>query len=293
MNRLHRLMVIGTAAILAACTAAPPAGEMATTRSTGATIVELESRFAATSRTHGARAAFLEFLADDSIVLQPGPVWGRAAWESNEDLPGTLDWSPDRAEISSDGDLGFSTGPWTLTPVKPGPIAEGRYLTVWKKLPAGWRVVFDGGYLRRRDSEPLVLGSGASIDQARCQGGPAILAGELQVKDLGLSGSASGAGYAERVLQRTVAGFAAFHAPDFEGARDLVAQQRVLSALPATTQLWPMGAEVAASGDIGFTYGLSAPATDASADASYVHIWCRAADGWRLLLELRTKLPSS
>jgi len=25
--------------------------------------------------------AFLEFLAGDAVVLQPGPVWGRAAWE--------------------------------------------------------------------------------------------------------------------------------------------------------------------------------------------------------------------
>ncbi len=35
---------------------------------------------AAASRERGARAAFLEFLDQESIVLQPGPIWGRAAW---------------------------------------------------------------------------------------------------------------------------------------------------------------------------------------------------------------------
>ena len=291
MKTAKRLPVVGSIVLLASCASAPPASEVVSPPPGGATIVALEQRFAGASRARGARAAFLEFLADEAIVLQPGPVWGRAAWETSGELPGVLDWSPDIAELSAAGDLGFSTGPWLLTPQEPGNVVEGRYLSVWKRLPAGWRVVFDGGFGRRPGDKVLVLGSTPQLDQAQCQPGPAILAGELQLKDLSLSGSAAGAGYAERVLSRAANGFAAFLPPDVEGARDVAAQRAALSVLPSTTQLWPMGAGIAGSGDIGFTYGLSAPTKDGPADSSYVHVWCRETDGWRLLVELRSSLP--
>ena len=58
-------------------------------------------------------------------------------------------------------------------------------------------------------------------------------------------------------------------------------------------QYWPMGAGIASSGDLGYSYGLSAPDPGASADASYVHIWCRHGGDWRLALQLRTSLPSN
>ena len=74
---MHRI------ALLVACATQPAARQREQQPEPSArVIVDLEARFAAASRQKGARTAFLEFLADDSIVLQPGPVWGRAAWES-------------------------------------------------------------------------------------------------------------------------------------------------------------------------------------------------------------------
>lgn len=293
MLRVARSIAAGAAIMLASCAAAPPAGRPAAVADGGAWIAELESRFAEASRARGARAAFLEFLAADSIVLQPGPVWGRATWEAAEDLPGTLDWAPDMALLSAGGELGFSTGPWTLRPREPGPVVEGRYLSVWRRTADGWRVVFDGGFGRKPGDEPLVPGAAPRLDPAPCEPGPAVPSGELQLADLALSGSASGEDHAARVLARAASGLVVFHPPDVEGARDGQAQRVALSALPVTTQLWPMGAGIAGSGDLGFSYGLSAPAPDATADAAYVHVWCRAADGWRLLVALRTPLSPS
>lgn len=282
---------LACASLVPAATAAEPPESATAARAGGATVVELEGRFAEASRSRGARAAFLQFLAEDSIVLQPGPVWGRAAWEAQEDRPVTLDWAPDIAQLAVAGDLGFSTGPWVLTPRGEGSVVEGRYLSVWQRKPDGWRVVFDGGFARRPAGEPQSLAVSAVLDPGVCKAGPAILPGELQVIDLGLSGSDAGPGHAERVMQRAGTGFALFHPPDVEGARKPTAMEAALSALPATTQLWPMGARVASSGDLGFSYGLSAPSVDASADSTYVHVWCREADGWRLLVKLRTDLP--
>jgi ketosteroid isomerase-like protein len=95
------------------------------------------------------KAAFLEFLGEDSIVLQPGPVWGRAAWTVRKEVMAKLEWVPDRAQLAQSGDFGFTTGAWLLTPADPAAgKAEGRYFTVWQQSAGGWRVLFDGGFGR-------------------------------------------------------------------------------------------------------------------------------------------------
>jgi ketosteroid isomerase-like protein len=252
-------------------------------------VVDLEGRFAAASRDKGARAAFLEFLAEDAIVLQPGPVWGRAAWEAADELAGTLDWAPDWAELAGDEALGFATGRWLLTPAE-GARVEGRYLTVWRKGAGGWAVVFDGGFGRRAAETVTSPAPLARLGVAKCEPGSRTPPGELQLRDLALSGSADKP-YGARVSAQLGPMAVLFHPRAVEGHRDRAAQQAALDALAVTTQLWPMGSAVAASGDLGYTYGLSAPAADAKADASYAHIWCRVGGEWTLLLGLRTALP--
>jgi hypothetical protein len=83
-----------------------------------------------------------------------------------------------------------------------------------------------------------------------------------------------------------------FDGPSIEGAGVAAAREAALAKLPMALHYWPMGAGIASSSDLGYSYGLSAPDPGASADASYVHIWCRNGGGWRLALQLRTSLPS-
>ena len=255
-------------------------------------IVDLEARFASASRERGARAAFLEFLGEESIVLQPGPTWGRAAWTTAEELPGTLDWSPDRVQIAANGDLGFATGPWLFTPRDPaGRGTEGRYVTVWRKARDGWRVRFDGGFGRRPQGAWEARSKDPALRPFACEPGAAVPPGELQLLDLAMSGIPGGETHAERMLPSMDAATTLFHDPVVEGARDAAARTTAIASLPATLQYWPMGAGIASSGDVGYSYGLSAAAPGASADASYVHIWCRRGVGWRLALQLRSRLP--
>lgn len=254
-------------------------------------IVDLEHRFASASRERGARSAFLEFLAEDSIVLQPGPVFGRAVWESAGEMPDTLDWAPDWAEVAADGALGFSTGPWRLGPVAGADaVAEGRYLSVWRREGGRWGVVFDGGFGRRPGGAALSLATEPRLNVARCERGTMTPAGDLQALDAQLSGTPFEP-YAVRVLARRMDEGALYHAPDVDGVRGEGAWEQALRELPDTTQLWPMGGAVASSGDVGYTYGLSSPALDAAAEAAYANLWCRSGDGWRLLVQLRRPLP--
>jgi len=279
--------------LVTACPAPQQEKSSGAAPATDASIVELEARFAAASRQRGARAAFLEFLGEDSIVLQPGPTWGRAAWTVAEELSGTLDWLPDRAQISAAGDLGFASGHWVLTPRDPeGRRVEGRYVTVWRLTGEGWRVLFDGGFGRKpagaweaRSKDPVLRPYG-------CETGKGVPPGELQLLDLAISGISDGETHQQRIVPRMSVATTLFHAPAVEGASDAAARAATLAALPATLQYWPMGGDIASSGDLGYTYGLSAPAPGASADASYVHVWCRRGDGWWLALQLRSNLPA-
>src|SRR5947209_5514670 len=75
-------------------------------------LVEAERAFARASVARGTRAAFLENLADDSVIFHPHPVDGKTWWTAQAKRPGLLTWRPVFADVSGAGDLGYTTGPW-------------------------------------------------------------------------------------------------------------------------------------------------------------------------------------
>ncbi len=111
-------------------------------------LVETEISFAKTSETKGTKAAFLEFLDDDGIIFQPTEINGKASWMARPDSPSLLSWRPNWADISSDGNLGYTTGGWEFRPKgkTDDPNAFGQYVTIWKKKPDGsFKAILDIG----------------------------------------------------------------------------------------------------------------------------------------------------
>jgi ketosteroid isomerase-like protein len=111
-------------------------------------LVEMERAFAKAAAAKGTRDAFIEFLADDGIIFQPGPVNGKKYWTERQPSKGLLSWEPVFADVSRAGDLGYTTGPWEFRPNGPEdkPVAFGQYFTIWKKQPDGaWKAVLDRG----------------------------------------------------------------------------------------------------------------------------------------------------
>lgn len=107
-------------------------------------LLETEYAFSELART-SVRAAFLQYLAADSLVLQPAPTPGRAFYEAQHDDSNGLEWYPAMVDLAGSADLGFTTGPWIYRNAAGGQI-HGHFLTVWKRDPAcQWRVEFDGG----------------------------------------------------------------------------------------------------------------------------------------------------
>src|SRR2546426_10798537 len=111
-------------------------------------IVEAERAFARGAAAKGTRDAFLEFLADDGIIFQPGPVNGKQFWQARTPRKGLLSWEPIFADVSLAGDMGYTTGPYEFRPNGAGdkPTAFGQYFTIWKKQTDGsWKVALDRG----------------------------------------------------------------------------------------------------------------------------------------------------
>ena len=108
-------------------------------------LVATEYAFADAAQT-SIRGAFLEYLAADALVLNPGPTPGRAVYEAAPPSHNKLEWYPSVVGIAGSGDLGFTSGPWVLTSAAGGARAQGHFLTVWRRdSTCSWHIQFDGG----------------------------------------------------------------------------------------------------------------------------------------------------
>lgn len=138
------LVLVAAAAVAPAVDAAPVDDVLAADRA-----------FAALARARGPRAAFTEYADPQAIMFRAGvgPVKGiDAIRRVFEDPPAaTPVWEPEAAEVAASGDLAYSWGPFTWTPVPDGPLAgkpplTGYYVSIWKKQPDGrWKWVVDLG----------------------------------------------------------------------------------------------------------------------------------------------------
>lgn len=96
----------------------------------------------------------VSFYADDGALYPPNaPISAgipaiKVAWTGMMNLPGfQVNWVPSRVEAAKSGDLGWSTGTYTMTTTLPGTAGtndHGKYVAVWKKQSDGnWKVEAD------------------------------------------------------------------------------------------------------------------------------------------------------
>lgn len=271
-----------------------------------ASLVAAERAFARTSVEKGVRESFLEFFADDGINFQPHPTKTREAYLSQPAPavrpPITLDWGPVWADVSAAGDLGYTTGPYTLTDNSPQkrPTRHGYYFSIWKKQPDGnWKVAVDLG----------------TQNEAPAAGPPAFHAPSLsrfKRADPKWSGDEGRAGLMnlERKVQQEAQarGFVKVFPAYLTSESRLHRQQMLplvgdaairayLSQKGASMTWEPTKADIAESGELGYTYGSyelrdNPTAAVAIEKGYYVRVWKREADGkWKVALDVTHPLP--
>ena len=266
-------------------------------------VVEAERAFARAAATKGTRDAFLEFLAGDGIIFQPGPVNGKQFWQARASRKGLLSWEPIFADVSLVGDMGYTTGPYEFRPdgAADKPIAFGQYFTVWKKQSDGlWRVALDRGTSNPQPSGPI-----APLQFPKDEGPVTkkvdVYAATGRALLLNLEAEFSNASSSQGIEK-------AFHSYLADDARlfrensfPAVGKQAALALLSPKKGIlrWqPTMADISHSGDLGYTYGtydLKGASGDQKPEhGNYVRVWKRQVNGrWKVVIDILNPMPSS
>ena len=259
-------------------------------------LVEAERAFAAASLARGTRAAFLEYLAEDSILFRPGPVAGKKWIEDHPAPPTLLTWEPVFADVAESGDLGYTTGPWEIRPSSPTdkPTAHGHFLSVWKRQTDGaWKVVVDLGISHAAPAgTSRTLQPGVNAGSGKARRGTRIdeERSELLAFDRELANAVSEKGSAQAYLRFLADDARLYRASTFPivGKREIFA---MLSQNAGRPVLQPNRGDISSTADLGYTYGTSRMMSPDSAGgmvSNYVHIWKRKGNRWTLILDVES-----
>lgn len=258
-------------------------------------IVEGERKFYEMSQAQGTRAAFLEFLSDDSIVFEPGPTDGKKVWNARPEGSVWLSWQPVFAAMSRSADLGYTTGPAEYRKNKEDqkPFRYGQYISVWQKQKDGaWKVALDVGHENppptNRPAEPELSFSNEGSDIKAAAVGARRRFADAQKKFAAAAKLDSTMAIAEAAREDVRVHREAM----FPGlGKDAVGL--MLSVRRGKLSLTQMGERMSVAGDLACVYGKYLLARAQSDERGhYLQIWRASDDGaWKLALDFQTPVP--
>jgi hypothetical protein len=238
-------------------------------------LAAAERAFAAHSVRENARAAFLANFASDGMVVRNG--WTRAmpALEAQAPAPIVLDWHPVYVEAARGGDLGLSTGPWTVTPGDPAKHeAHGQFVSVWGNDGGGWKVLADIGIAHPEaalQSAPLVTRVAMASD----------CAARLEQAERGFAAAASRHGV-QGALREFAAADLRFYR---EGRAPRLGREAALEsgATGEAIRYSVLAVRASRSGGLGFAYGSYSAAAH---DGAWLRVWRCEHRAWRVALDV-------
>ncbi|MBA4137764.1 MAG: hypothetical protein C0518_10650 [Opitutus sp.] len=258
---------------------------------------QTERDFCALVVKEGGYVGFTTFMAEPSVFsgdVFPDRATARAKLPNRPRRPGVATyWEPVFGDIARSGDFGYIWGSsWVTgltTPEGQPRNAEGFTFTVWRQQADGtWKFVLDAGGPSTPDAVAAVVAAAKSapMDDALLAPdarGAAAGARELLALDesLGRTSEFSEAFIAAAASDAFSLDLAAYGQPQVA---------TVLRAQPRTgASREPLHAEVASSGDLGYSFGLwhgrTAP-NSAPAEGAYFTMWKRQRDGsWRWVID--------
>lgn len=263
-------------------------------------LVQNEYAFVQAVADHGVKDGFLAYLDPEAIGFSPTPKKSYEAYKARKPSSAKLSWYPSDALLAASGDFGFTTGPWLFSYDRDGKTqtAKGEFVTMWHRVPDGrWLALLDAGIdhdspvadpapMARDATTPQLPTPPKSADNKR-------VTAELLQADDNFTASAAAAG-----LRATYRRFGADNLRLLqEDQQPAVGKAAAMGASPedkALLQWIPEAAAAAASGDLGYTYGVSYKTGDIARSfpqASYLHIWRRDGGIWKLILALESPVP--
>lgn len=262
-------------------------------------MVEAERAFVRLAAERGFRDSFYAYFAEDGIAFGPHPFKVRPTLKGQPSAPGPMGavWAPVYGDISQSGDFGWNTGPLVFegNAAAGRPDRHGMFFSVWKKLPdATWRVVLDLGSDTPTAVVPLDTPYQTSYRPARKRAPDVDLTKvseellALEREFLAAAQSGVGAAYAAHLADD-----ARVHRP---GAMPVVGKA-ALRAWAGDQKMSlrgePLAADVARSGDLGYSYGSFEQGGAAPLTGYFARVWKRDANGrWRIVMDTIQPLPA-
>ena len=289
MRFSRRTAILAAAALLGGCAHAPfPSREDAVSSLAQAdlTMAELATRTSV-------RDAFLRALSERSVLFTPEPVNGREEWGRRAPTDHALRWYPAHAYAAASADLGFTTGPYELTPAGATAAEHGWYVNVWGLEGGAWRLLTAAGAPAPTPPSPApprwrppatfrtpISPMGAPLSRVR----ETLLAAD---RSFGQWAGDQGLGVA---LDR----FGADGVRLLRAGSHPAVGRAAAAAHPAASAKQPavtVDAFVSRAGDFGWTYGTYRVAGTPET-GHYLRIWSRTFRGdWKVLLDATTPRP--
>lgn len=114
-------------------------------------MMNADREFSRMCEEKGMKAAFIEYLDSNGVLLRPGhlPIAGADAIDfliQQNDTGYTLSWEPRNGTVAKSGELGYTYGIYALKPAEKDTVIYGTYVSIWKKEKNGkWKYVLDSG----------------------------------------------------------------------------------------------------------------------------------------------------
>jgi len=263
-------------------------------------LANAERAFAKMSVEKGLGEAFYNNFAEDGINFTPHPNNFRESYRKNPPPqtppPITLNWAPIYGDISQAGDLGYTTGPYTIEDRSPAkrPSRHGMYSSVWKKQSDGsWKVLVDLGIQLSSAVAPLDAPFQAAphwkvkVESASVENGiSALLKADREFFAQARSGTAA------QSWQKFLSDDARIHRNQMMPVVGKQALQDWIGKQLAIASGEPIRAEVARSGDFGYSYGKYELKAEKVEKGYYVRVWKLDGKGdWRIVFDVTAPLP--
>jgi ketosteroid isomerase-like protein len=251
-------------------------------------VIEAERSFAASSRETNTRNAFLKYFTDDGLMALNGKLVNAKTFWTNREVTNTLlNWWPTVAEISQDGQLGYTTGPYQFfgdRDVKNlAPLANGYYSTVWQKQTTGeWKILVDLGM-----QMPLENNLPTTVE-------PPILTASKAIKPVQSIDDVE-KNYVHKLNLRGVSFELVFLAENFRlhrpGQRPLLNVADLKKLTNDKYQFQVVGTGMSISKDMAYAYGnvrrVKEGATEA-VELNYLRIWVLIDSQWKIVHDVIT-----
>lgn len=257
-------------------------------------LIANEFTFAKSAAEVGTRDAFLQFIADDGIIFRPNPINGKTFLSQSPKRPGLLSWYPSYAEISANGDFGFTTGPADFRKEKDSAaIWFGNFCTVWQRQSNGeWKFLIDIGNSNKKpeiQTEPLKYSEPAKHElKPQISYEPTLLdplfeanksLNNILLKEGAIEGYKRFVSDKSRIL--------------VDNKFPIIGVDQIAEFISTEIKKYsfvPVGGKLSSSSDLGFTYGnleLKDTHNNKNEIFNYVHVWKKENNAWIILAEIR------